>query len=86
VVTLSETEYWPGTVKQCWIAGPSPPKSQLCVAILPPVTVEISVKFTHNGAQPETTSALNATVADGKTVTVTLSKAGGEQPSLAVTI
>ena len=86
MVTLNVTEYWPGAVKQFCITGKSPPKSQFCVTILPPVTVDISVKFTHNGAQPETISALNATVAKGKTVIVTLSIAAGEQPSLAVTV
>ena len=90
-VVVSDTEYCPGVVKQCEaglpVALPPSLNDQDEEAIVPPpATVELFVKFTHNGAQPEVTSLLKITTGKGKTVTVTESTTAGEHPSFAVTV
>ena len=55
-------------------------------AIVPPATVELSVKSTHKGEHPEVTFEEKFTTGAGNTVTITVAVTVGEQPSLAVTV
>ena len=88
--TVKVIEYEPAFAKQCVgfcnVEAPSPPKLQFHVEMVPPATLDASVKLTHKGAHPLNTSAANTTVGFGNTVTVTVAVTAGEQPSVAVTV